>query len=337
MVKIDDIMDLLDWNNRTFEEGKVYGFTAVAEVEQGVAVKYADEDIAAPSEGGEYGVKFAFAGDGPDIAFIGDNLVAGAKVTFDIYLAYDVNNERASYHLTHSSGAEYGYGVDPDLYGVDGENAIWTNTWHTFTMEVKTVGQCILTVKLPMNDAADYDLYTIYIDNVKVEVESTEGFDFVNRTFEDGVAYGFSIISLAEKGVAVKYEDEGLAVPPNGGDYCVKFKLSGASPEIAFIGENLTVGSTITFQIYFAYDTEAEGADFKMTHPSGAEYGYGVDPNLYGVDGENAIWTNTWNTFSVTVTSDGSASFNIAIPQADWNDYGLYTIYIDNVVVTTAE
>jgi len=326
----------LDAVNRTFEEGKAYGFEAVAEVNDAVVVKYTDEGLVEPENGGEYCVKFALAGSGPDIALVGNNLTSGATVTFDIYLAYDVEDERASYHMTHSSGEEYGYGVDPDIIGVSGVTAIWTNVWNTFTMDVTTVGSCVFTIKLPMNDVADYDLYTIYIDNVKVSVESTEGFDYANRTFEDGEAYGFSIVSSAEKGVAIKYTDEGLAVPLNGGEYCTKFVLSGTGPEIAFIGENLTVGSTVTFQIYFAYDTEAEGADYKMTHPSGKEYGYGVDPNLYGVDGENAIWTNVWNTFTITVTNEGSVSFKIAIPQADWNDYGLYTIYIDNIVVNEA-
>jgi len=328
--------DFLDWDNKTFEEGMVYGITGV-NTEIPVVVSYAEEGLTAPIMSGEKMVKVAFADVNSEIIFSGSNLTIGATVTFDIYLAYNVENERASYHMTHSSGEEYGYGVDPDIKGISGVTAIWTNVWNTFTMDVITLGECSFDIRLPMNDAADFDLYTIYIDNVKVSVESTEGLDYANRTFEDGEAYGFSIVSSAEKGVAIKYTDEGLAVPLNGGEYCTKFVLSGAGPEIAFIGDNLTVGSTVTFQIYFAYDTAAEGADYSMTHPSGKEYGYGVDPNLYGVDGENAIWTNVWNTFTIIVTNEGSVSFKIAIPQADWNDYGLYTIYIDNVIVTLVE
>ena len=332
-IKVEtESFDDVDMDNRTFEEGKAYGFNSVQHTTAAEAVKYADEGIPTLENGGEYCAKIDLTANQPIIMIIGDNLVIGSTVTFSLLLTYNTEDPRANYNMTNPSGD--GYGVDPDFYINGNKGAIWTNAWTTVTIDVVEAGVAQCKIVLPGADAQNYDLYAIYVDNVQVISSIPEGADMNNRTFEGGEAYGFVASKNASDAEAVKYAAAGVPTLENGGEYCAKIDLAGGEVIFNIVGENLTVGSTVTFNFLLTYNTEDARADYHMTNSSGE--GYGVDPDYYLNGNKACLWTNAWTTITANVTTAGTIEFRLVIPGGDYNDYDLYAIYVDNVVVNVA-
>ena len=155
------------------------------------------------------------------------------------------------------------------------------------------------------NDNIDPSNIQVYMDNfLAIEPVEPEG-DFL-----EGV--GFEVEGnralIVGRGTSqdasirrVTYEKAGVSAPENGGEYALKLShASNCWPTFRVnFGKTLKAGTTVTFNVYGNYTSDASGKYMKLELAGDSKnYAQSADPN-------QVVWTlvETWQTATITLTA----------------------------------
>ncbi len=298
-----DILEGLDFE----DAGNALWFAGIGEAQAATieSVSYADADVTAPANGGEYALKVSHANNcWPNFRVdFGKTLKAGTTITFEVYgnVDYEAPEGVTKYMKLELTADSKTFATTEDPNQV-----LWTvvDTWRTGVAITLTADSDHVDFFYNVADGQHGDVSSwILLDNVKAvePFDITQGFDF--EAYSDVNAFSGITQDIAIE--RVSYANANVAVPANGGEYALMVShASNCWPNFRVnFGKTLKAGTTVTFDVYGNYDYEAaEGVTkymkLELTGDS-KTFATTEDPN-------QVLWTvvETWNTATITLTAD---------------------------------
>jgi len=318
-----DILEGLDFE----DAGNALWFTGTGADQDAKirSVSYANANVQAPENGGEYALKVSHSSHYyPTFQMnFGQTLKAGTTITFQVYGAFDgwKSGNDMNIEFTGDSGS------GQVVYMVPGA---WFTAEITLT-EDRDHLQFFYNIERGNGISGNVASY-ILIDNVKATLppveptgDALEGYDFeIEGHAERFTGIGFAQDATVER---VTYSEVGVAAPENGGSNAVKLSHnSHYYPTFQMnFGKTLKAGTTITFQVYGAFDGWKSGNDMNIEFTGDSGSGQVV----YMVP-------EAWFTAEITLTEDRDHLqffWNIERGNGISGDVASY-ILIDNVKAT---
>ena len=264
-------------------------------------VSYTTVNVTAPANSGSYALKVSHENHcWPTFRVnFGKTLEAGTTVTFNVYGNY-----------TSDASDKY---MKLELYGdsknsatsADPNQVVWTqvDTWATATVTL-TADSDYIDFMYNVADGTHGDNSSwMLLDNFKATMPNTPVGDIlVGYGFEvDGNQWYFEGIDGNQAAILerVSYADAGIS--GNGGSYALKAShANNCWPKFRLnFGKTLKPGTTVTFDIYGNYTSDASGKYMKLELAGDSKnYAQSADPN-------QVVWTlvETWQTATITLTA----------------------------------
>ena len=277
--------------------------------------------VSAPANGGEYALKLSHSSHSwPTFRMnFGQTLKAGTTVSFQFYGNFESEMSDNRYMKLEFAGDSKNYATSADANQV-----VWTvvETWKTATVTL-TAETDHLDFMYNVADGQHGNVPSwILIDNVLAteplvftgDIESGIGFD------DKGDVVPFAALTQGVE-FAIASVDGNNVLKASHESHCwPNFRLN--------FGKTLKAGTTVTFQFYGNYESDASGKYMKLELAGDAKsYATSADAN-------QVVWTvvDTWKTATITLTAD-SDHLDLFYNVADGNhgDALASFIYIDDV------
>ena len=263
-------------------------------------VNYNDIALAAPTDGGEYGLQMSRDGS-QTLSFrinFGREMVAGTVISFKAYGKISSNGG----FLTNDIW-KFMYASGDDATSTV-KNAKWTEVSVTLPESAEYID--LLWWFNRTGYGVSQKSGVLFMDNFKaVEPIEQEG-DFLEGV---GFEVAGNTLLFTGQGVdqdatitRVAYAKTDVSAPTNGGSYALKLSHeSHCWPTFRVnFGKTLKAGTTITFDVYGNYNSSVSGKYMKLElSATSKNYAKSDDPN-------QVVWTlvDNWNTATITLTAD---------------------------------
>ena len=264
-------------------------------------VSYTNAGVTAPANSGSYALKVSHENHcWPTFRVnFGKTLKAGTAVTFNVYGNYtsDASGKYMKLELAGDS-KNYAQSADPN-------QVVWTlvDNWATATVTL-TADSDYIDFMYNVADGTHGDNSSwMLLDNFKATMPNTPVGDIlVGYGFEvDGNQWYFEGIEGNQAAILerVSYADAGIS--GNGGSYALKAShANNCWPKFRLnFGKTLKPGTTVTFDIYGNYTSDASGKYMKLELAG--------DSKNYAQSAEDShvVWAlaETWNTATITLTA----------------------------------